>query len=117
MSKRNHRTQYTKELPTGSYRLEPSGVTIRSARVAAAMQAKRRKLCSSALQKASPGELIWEKAKPMRSKAPGEYRTGPYGHDVHYARTPEPETAPLRRATNLNKSGRIMKEWQHSKSR
>ena len=30
----------------------------------------------------SKKELVWEKAKPMRSKPPGQYRLDPYGHTI-----------------------------------
>ena len=92
--------------------------------------------------KTRKAELIWEKAKPMRSKSPGEYRLDPYGHTIRYATYPagghSKETPPparlrrksegkLRWATNLDKAeydkanyGKAdcqMKKEKHSKSR
>ena len=70
--KRNDKLRATKSLPAGSYRLDPSGVTIRSEREAAAMQAKRRKTQSGTARKNNTKVAIQttNKLKKTKDSAP-----------------------------------------------
>ena len=61
------------DLPAGSYRLEPSGITLRSAREAAAMQRKRRGTKPRAARKnqsAAPTRAINALKQATRSSPP-----------------------------------------------
>ena len=75
----------------------------------------------------SKKELVWEKAKPMRSKSPGEHRLDPCvhtirrdSHDKHSAKGWEIDhirnLQELHWATNLDKADSMAKKSRHSKA-
>ena len=86
----------------------------------------------------SKKELVWEKAKPIRSKPSGQYRLDPYGHTIrrdsygkHSATGWEidhikPKSKggsdhprnlqALHWATNLDKADSMVKKSRHSKA-